>query len=287
MKRRYEQKDKEYEVWNNFFIRYKMGSRIFNPNDTPGMDSIFFDKENITTELLTRIGDQFGKYMRGKTVNTAYIPYLNSMLEEIEKRFKAYQIKRVSAGYSEPTEMPKELLKEKLNYQARLDITDLEIENLTKRLKSFTDIAETKTDGDVLAFGLQGSFHLLGTHASNPDLMDTIREIDGQNCSLLPSGILIISDKRSPYNGLEVKTYRELCQTWKEEQKAKEKAKLKKLQIQCEEEGKLKPTRLPVRFGVRYSLSSLPAFPEGVRNYLTEPEEDSSSSSSMKRTKNK
>lgn len=286
MKQRYTTKEKEYQTYTDFYIRYKMSSRVLNPNDVPGMDSIFFDKENITTELLTRIGDQHGKYMRGGSEQTAYITYLELRLAEIDKRFKAYQKQRVNTGYPEPTEMPKELLKEKLNYQARLDVTDVEIEFLTKKLKAFTDAEENKTDGEVLEYGLLGNGRYHGTHATNPDLINVLKEIDGQRITQTSSGLLIINDLRSPYSGMSVTDYRELCAVWYQQDKIHRNRKLKALKARAKEEGLPVPSHLAARAPCKVSKSSLLTWPEGVRNWLEDPEEDSSSSS-MKRTKKK
>ncbi len=284
MKQRYTTKDKEYQTYTDFYIRYKMSSRVLNPNDMPNMDSIFFDKENITTELLTRIGDQFGKYFRGNTETTAYIPYLELRLAEIEERFKAYQKQRVNTGYPEPQEMPKELLKEKLNWQARLDVTDVEIENLTKRLKSFKDEDEKKEEDHVLEYGLLGNGHFWGSQAPTLDLINILKEIDGQRITQTSEGLLIINDSRSLYSGMSVANYRALCNTWRDVQKKRSREKLKALQLKAREEGLPMPAHLPARSPVKVSKNSLPAWPEGIKNYLEEPEE---SSTVIKRTKNK
>lgn len=287
MKQKYTTKDPEYQTYTNFYIRYKMGSRVLNPNDTPGMDSIFFDKENITTELLTRLGDQFGKYFRGSSEVTAYVPYLELRLIEIDERFKAYQRQRVNTGYPEPTDMPKHLLEEKLNYEARLDITNVEIEFLTKKLKAFTDVEEEKIEGECLEYGCLGNGRFHGTHAINQDLINVLKEIDGQRITQTTDGLLIINDSRSPYSGMSVASYRGIiCNQFRDERKKIEREKLKRLKVRAREEGLPVPSHTPARSPIKVSKSSLPAWPEeGVRNYLTEPEEDSSSS--MKRTKNK
>lgn len=282
MKQRYNTKDKEYQVYTDFFIRYKMASRVLNPNDMPGIDSIFFDKQNITIELLTRLGDQHGKYLQGKTETTAYLPYLELRLIEIDKRFKAYQKQRLDTGYDEPQDMPKHLLEEKLNYQARLDVTDVEIENLTKRLKSVKDEDEKKEDDHVLEYGLLGNGRFWGTQAPTLDLMNVLRFIDGQKISQTADGLLILNDTRSPYSGMSVACYRALCNTWRDVQKKLNRERLKKLQLKAKEQGLPMPAHLPARGPIKVSKNSLLAWPSGVKNYLTEPEE---SSVSIKRTK--
>jgi hypothetical protein len=285
---RYTSKQKDYQTYTDFYRRYKMASNILNQSGTPDINSVFFDKVNIKTELLTRIGDQYGKYQRGGSEMTAYLPYLNKMLEIIEERFKAHQKQRLNAGYAEPTEMPRELLKEKLNYEARLDITNVEIEFLAKRLKTFTDVEEAKTDGEVLQFGCVASCHFHGTQALTIDLINILKEIDGQKIGQTSSGLLIIRDERSPYNGMSVADYRgTICNQFLAERKALDRERLKKLKALAREEGLPIPHQLSPRGPVKVSKSSLPKWPDSVRNYITEPETEDSSGTIMKRTKSK
>jgi hypothetical protein len=284
--KRYNTKDAEYQIYTDNFIRYKMQSNILNSGDMPGMDTIFFDRENIKSELLTRVGDENGKYLRGKRESTAFIPYLEIQLEAIEQKWKDYQKRKLNSGYPKPTEWPKELLNEKLKFQARLDVTQSEVDALTKKLKEFKDVEEQKTDNNVLEYGCIGHGHFHGTRAADPDLINTLKEIDGQTISQTGDGLLIINDSRSIYFGLSVADYRgKVCKQFINEQRQRDREKLKKLQLKAREEGLPLPKQLVARGPVKISKSSLPPWPEGCRNYLTDPEEERSSSYTPRRTK--
>jgi len=278
MKKRYDTKSPYHEVYNNFYCRYQNESSILNTgrNEIPSAHSIFYDRENIKIELLRRIGDQKGQYFKEGRQSTAYIPFVEMKLAEIEERFENHKRHRVNEGYIEPKEMPKELLKERLQFEARLDVLNGECDILQKKLKEYADIEEIESASHVLEYGLQGSGHFHGTKASDPDLINVLKEIDGQRITQTESGLLIINDKRSPYSGMSVADYRSLCNVYKEQLRAADKAKLKQLQIESKERGELVPEHLPFRTPHKVSLKSLPAWPEGVKNHLMYEEESSS-----------
>lgn len=286
MKRRYEQKHPYYEIWNDFVTKYQRDSVILNQGNEgiANANTIILDTQNTKLELLRRIGDQKGQYIRGGGFLVADIPYNEGKLNEVEERFKAWKRQKVNEGRNEPTEYPKHLLEEKLKLEAKLDTLNREVEVLTKKLSEIREAEETKTDSEVLAYGLLGSGHFWGSQAPTLDLMNVLRFIDGQKITQTKDGLLIINDERSIYSGMSVANYRALCNVFYQGQKQKNRDKLKALQIKARAEGGLVPSHLAARAPVRISKNSLPDWPEGVKNYLEEPD-DSSSTTELKRTK--
>lgn len=284
MKQRYDTKHPHYEAYTDFFMRYKVESNILNAGaqSRPSAYTVLWDKVNIENEILKRVGDSKGKYMQSGLENTAYIPFVEMQLNEIDRRFKTYQRKRLNMGYSETDEMPSDLLKEQLKKQARLDVIKSEVEVLNKKLKEYTDVIEKDEDERVLEYGLQGSGVFHGTKAKNPDLINVLKEMDGQRLELNADGLLIIKDKRSPYNGMSVADFRALCVVYKQMRREQDRAKLKRLQAEAREQGLPVPQQLPAHSLKKVNKKSLPDWPEGVRNYL-EVNEDSESS--LTRTK--
>jgi hypothetical protein len=92
--------------------------------------------------------------------------------------------------------------------------------------------------------------------------------IDGQKCGQTIDGTIIIEDARSPYNGMAVSDYRELIKSWFEHKREIEKNKLRQMQREARENGRIAPTQLPSQAPHKVSRESLPKWPEGVRNHL-------------------
>lgn len=284
MKKRYEPKHPYHDIYNDYLCKFLRDSVILNTGreEIANENTVILDTPNTKLELLRRIGNQFGLYQRGGGELVADIPYNKSKLNEVEERWKAWKRQKLNEGKDEPTEYPKHLLEAKLKLEAKLDTLEREVEVLTKKLTEIREADESKTDGEVLEYGLLGNGKFWGSQAPTLDLMNVLRFIDGQKISQTKDGLLIINDERSIYSGMSVANYRNLCNIWRDTQKKKAREKLKVLQVKAREEGGLIPSHLAARAPFKISKNSLPDWPEGVRNYLEEPEE---SSTIMKRTK--
>jgi hypothetical protein len=255
----------DYPVYNNAVDMYSIQSDILNGGGmAPGLHSILMTKDNMTGLLIELEGDKDGDFRRDDEYERAAIPFIKGKLKELEKRFIEYQNSQVKQGYEEPCEMPQRMLDEFYTLQARLTVLIAESEELRKRLQVYKDKEQQEDDSKVLFYGLQGwaTFH------TDPRLLNILQFIDRQRITQTEDGLLIINDNRSPYSGMSVADYRSLCKTYYEQQKIKEREKLKQVQEECRIEGNPIPNHLGAHALHRVSRESLIPWPDGVKNYL-------------------
>jgi hypothetical protein len=234
---------KDYPLYNDTVDRLMLQSAVLNSgSDTrPSVHTIFWDETTVRGYLMEIEGDKDGQYFQSGEYYTAKKVKVLVELKKIEDAFVRYKKRRLGEGYEEPTEMPNEMLNEYYTWQARLTVLEAESEFLHKKLKEYTDKKQSEDDNRVLAFGLQGHGKFHGIRASNPDLENVLREMDGQKIAFSAEGVLIISDSRSPYNGMAVFDYRKLCDEWRKDLTKK-----------------------------KILRSFRPAWPTGAKNYLEE-----------------
>jgi hypothetical protein len=277
------------QLYRDYFCQLKVDSGILNAggNTNISVHSIMWDRTNIERELLIRQGNEKnGLYSDTGETCTAELPYAKYKLAFIEGKFNEYQKRQMNRGFEEPTEYPKELLDLKMKWPAKLDIIKLEIEKLEKTLKELDSVKEVKDDTLVLCYGLRcnGSFHGIGSSYYRPDIARAV--LDGQYLTLTKDDILIIDDKRSPYDQMKVSDYRKMSKQWLKEREEKEQVRFKKLQASCRERGITVPSMPLVTSMKKVSKESLPKWPDWATKYtppVPEADEDSSSMTRMKK----
>lgn len=255
----------DFPVYNNAVDLYLVQSDILNGGSMNiGLHSIIMTKGNMEGLLIEIVGDKDGNFRRDNEYQRAAIPFIKSKIRELEKRFVAYQSAQLKEGYEEPEVMPQRMLDEYYTLQARLTVLLAEAEELTKRLQLYKDAEQKEDDSKVLQYGLRGwaTFH------TDPRLLNILQYIDGQRITQTEEGLLIINDPRSPYSGMAVADYRALCKVFFEQQRQKERDKLKLVQGQCRAEGKPVPNHLGAHGMTKVSRESLPKFPASVKNWL-------------------
>jgi hypothetical protein len=234
----------------------------------------FWDEQNLKNELLHYIGDAKGTCKKNGEVVFALIPTANQELNELEANFVRYQQKQKNLGF-EITEYPSHVLDRKLKIEAMLDVMNMEVEFIQKKLETFIGKVEEVDNSKVLAYGLIASIKQIG---------GKVHTIDGQNVSMIDD-VNCIDDPRSPYDGLSLFDYRKLCSAFYQEQKRKQKEQLIKVQAECRERGLPVVSHVGATTFKRVSKSSLPPFPADCINHKTKKPEEESSSKSLTRTK--
>jgi hypothetical protein len=151
---------------------------------------------------------QRGNFDFTKSLLTASIHTLKSAIADYEKKIKR-QEETVAAveqdwraslqrmGKPIPAEPPGDVLRQRMEAEAKLDILGEEKDWLEKELKKMEAKAKAEDDRKVLYYGPQGS-----------GKGDPLREIDGQKVENR-KGELVIADGRSPYDGMRIADYRE------------------------------------------------------------------------------
>lgn len=141
-KRQYMPREKfpKMKVYHDTIDRLMLKSDILNgSNVRPSIYTRFWTKENIISELNIYTGDKEGGYTNSDGRHFSYIPFIEMKLQEVEENFKRHIKQMVASGHSKPEEMPRNLLEEKLQLEARqYTLTEEKIE-LERKLKTFTD----------------------------------------------------------------------------------------------------------------------------------------------------
>ena len=233
----------------------------------PDLHSVFWDKASITSNLLEIIGNDEGTYLRRRVPTKAYKPLLLQKIADLEASFVRYKKDRLRLGYEEPTVMPPDMLNKYYLLQAELTVLNEEVKELNKRLAEYKDLDDIEGNRNVLAYGLRGYGKCHGLKCGNPELVNILKEIDGQRCELTDEGLLII-DKRSPYSGMLVSDFRKLAKEWQIQRQKEEAERFKLLQEQYKEQGLPVPQEPPVKSPSKVPMSSLPKWPEWAINYL-------------------
>lgn len=149
------------------------------------------------------------------------------------------------------------MMEEKYQLEAKLDILKFELFKLEGLLRNFTDEEKKERNRQMLQFGLC----CMGKH-SNGFLV----EIDGQKVSQI-NGLLVIDDEDSPYDGMLTADYHDLAKQWRQERIARRKALAEQYKKEMREFGESKIRLMPDYSMNTVPRSSLPKWPEGVKNY--------------------
>jgi hypothetical protein len=251
---------KDFPIYHNTLDMFLNQSSILNPDEIPNAHSLIEDKRNILYAIAEIEGDENGQYpSRNGELVAAMIPMTKKKIEEFDKRFEFLKNTKRKEGFKIPTVFPPDWLNDYYTLQARLSAYEAESEALNKRLSEWVDEEQKTSDDQVLAFGLRCFGKL-----RNGEL----ESIDGQTVSENDNGIMIITDNRSPYNGLAVEDYREFSKKWIKSRKEENKRKLFRLQNEAKEKGNPIPKQLNIASPNKVKISSLPPFPVEYRNYL-------------------
>jgi len=280
MKKRYP----DNKVYNDFYCKFQVESSILNSGSEtiPSAYTILWDKQNLEAELRRIVGDKKGLYAQGRESYIAFIPSVEMRLQEIADGFKGYCRQKINQGHEKPTEWPKELLTEKLQNEARLDVLQGEKEKIEKRLKQLNDVVTKVDDSKVLQFGLicSGSFHSIGTPRYAPERAKA--ELDGQYLTMVPEGFLIIDDPRSPYHLMKVSDYHRVAKQWVKDRMQADKEKLLIMQAKAKENYEPLPQSTGLNLSGKIDKKDLPKWPDWAIKY--EPEK-SITDDKIKRTK--
>jgi hypothetical protein len=258
--KRYTQKDSEFEVYNDFYCRYKVASKILNPGSeiAPSIHTQFWTKSSLQSELFRYFGDEKGKRSDSfGAVLSAYIPSLNNQLSEVEKQYQNLCEQAKREGKEKPV-WPIELFKKKMKLEASLDILNLEAEKIKSELEKIQDVQEETDETQLLKNGPRG----LGTLRDGK-----LQTIDGMNVTENEEGLLIISDNREKakaFNGYSTADYYKYIVT---EYKINCSKSAQEIQKQIDS-GKLNLTEVPkgkLRGSVPY-----PVMPASCKRYLPE-----------------
>lgn len=264
---RYKSNHAYFELYFKYYSNFQLGSVFLNSgkNIQIGVDTKFWDEQNLRNELVHYTGNERGVYKKDGDEILALIPFAKSELNDLEENNKRYVQKQKNLGF-EITEYPSNVLDRKLKLEALLDVMQMEKEFIEKRLSTFVEKVEVVDDSKVLAWGLCGMVKQINNQVHMID-GQLVKIIDGVNC---------ISDPRSVFDGLSLLNYRKLCAVWREGQKRKNKEKLILAQAECRERGIPVVSHIGATSFKRVSKSNLPPFPEGCINHkIIKKEEDS------------
>jgi len=204
----------------------------------------------------------------------ATIPYLKHQIALLEDDFLESQQKRIQQGYREVENKmenwPQELRNKKLKLEAKLSVAYMELEECEKRMAAIEEKVEATDDSKCLQFGLKGCGRLRDGRLVEMDGCK-VEEISGR--LVLTTGL---------YSGLAISDYRDLMERYQRDLRLDAKEKLLRLQADAEKKGLPVPKQLPYQSNKKVDPLSLPAWPEGCRNWLRKAED---SESSIVRTK--
>jgi hypothetical protein len=250
----------ENPTYDEHYIRLKNQSDILtaNPGERPNITTVFWDKENCQERLVEYQGDDQGFYLRNNQKTLALIPSVKLRLQKIEDDFERYQKQRVNQGFAKPTEMLPELFEKQSKLFALQDILEEEAAKILHRLATMIDEETHQEDDMVLQYGLQ----LIGKLRDG-----VLAEMDGQTCTQNEEGLVIISDQRSPFNGMAISDYRILAKKWQSERKASDVLRLSQLREDAIANGSDLPQYYSSR-NQKVSKDLLPQWPKGVKNHL-------------------
>jgi hypothetical protein len=251
---------KDYPVYNDYVDKFLTQSKIFNGGSQMSTSrKEFFDKKGTEQLIIELEGLDDGKYRRNGEVILALIPQQKALIGKIQMDFERYKINRINQGYSEPDQMPKEMLDSYYAAEAKLTVLIAEAEEAHKRLTELLKDDPREIDEEkILQFGLRCFTKM---HDG------IVYKIDGQHVSQLDSGLLVVDDPRSIYDGIDLPSYRKLAREWQLQLQENDRKKLLRLQSEAKAEGKQIPQALPVKSMHRTSINSLPKFPSWAKNH--------------------
>lgn len=251
--RRYTAGDNKF--YDDIYNRKRMDSHILNSGNRGlynGIDTA--GEQNMRATLYEYIGDEKGVMQDREGYNEpALIPALKQQLHGVYLKWEKYKKNRVKKGFKEPAEWPRELENERFRFEALVDIAEAEADWLRRHVQEIEKERSNEDARNVLKHGPECSC-----------IGDPAREIDGQKVG--HSGrVLIIDDKRSPYDGISLADYREMGKAWMKERSKKATEQRKAREEEIQKTGK---SDIIVINNLRsVPKASLPPWPEGVKNY--------------------
>ena len=277
-------KKPQFAIYHELYDNLRFQSQILNAgNVKPGLHQIIWDRTNVQFEITNLTGDERGQVRNSMGDATlSKLPEAKFQLENVEKKFSLWKKNRQLQGYAVSEEWPRELLAERLRYEAQYDVMAEELKVLQDWLSNYTDTEEIADFNNVLAYGLRCSGHLHGTR-DDPALTGVLKEIDGQKCGFVGE-TLCITDTRSPYRGLSVENYRTLASEWQIQRRKADAEKLKRLQAEAISKGQTAPSQFVSGIKI-VDQRSLPKFPTWARNWFKNPKTDNDSKTLIVRTK--
>lgn len=247
-----------YEAYDDVFDRLSVNSQILNSGSMsrPGPSMIFLDKRGIETEIYALIGNENGEIITGRDRQRAVIPALEARIADVDRRHRKMNEDRKMKGKTAlALDEVSELLNEKLELTAKLDVRKSEVEDLRERLEKFQN-HEIETKGkEMFQYGLRLAIRYKDGFPSEVDGCPLIN-IDDVTC--LAEGL---------YKGLSLADYRKMAVQWMAERKKREDLRFKEQVEKAKSEGLPMPRR-KVSSIKTVDKSSLPAFPAGCMNHL-------------------
>ena len=224
----------------------------------PSISTIFWDKTNIKSEILKYTGGEGGFYQVGRELKIAILPSIKDRLKALHNEFVEYNLNRIKQGFLRSTGYPTALMDKKHVLEAEQDIAITEKETLDIWLKEI--IGKEEDAREVCKFGLLQHICLRDGQ---------IETIDNQKVIYI-NEIPVIKDEKSPYSGMAVSDYRELANHWFGKRQSAEEEKFIRLQQEYKDSGRPVPRMMKVSSLKAVEKTSLPKWPEGVKNYFVE-----------------
>lgn len=231
------------------------------------ISTVFWDKVNIQTEI--------------ELFETEHIPARQANLMAAHDAFGRYQTSLRKEGRPKTDVWPPHILEQRCKAEALLDVALREAEFLKERLTKYYENPEKELEEkSVLAYGPVGQGRLQN---------GVLAELDGQKIEpfKLEDGdeILVIASKTSPYYGMGVADYRTQVIVPFTLARRKRQYELEKTRLsEIAETGHSKIVIPPS--GRKIHLSSLPNWPDGVKNYYAVNEDLNEAVEDEKETSN-
>ena len=207
----------KFKVYHEHFDNLRISSPILTPGERIDIHTTMMDKVGMEGLLIERIGDDNKEYLKNGKPYIALIPGIEASLKDIERRYALFSQDLKDQGRRPIAMENTSFWEQKLRSLAGLDVINEEVEILQERLKAITDQVQAENDNNMLRYGPKGDSHNHGSRSATPNL---IKEMDGQKVEYV-GDVLCIVDKRSPYNGMSVIDYRDLCMAYKAIQREK------------------------------------------------------------------
>ena len=199
------------QIYDKAFNELFTTSIIINPGLAERWTSAAFvlDSEaGLKSRLIEIEGNDTGKMFNpdANTYSEAMIPTIQMELAKINQQYEAAKEGRPIPQFTGTNLTSlKALEDEKFRLEAKLDVRQHEVKRLKEMLKGYEKEREDRRYAAMFSHGLNGDTK-----------GEPIREIDGQQCGFC-DGVLIITDKLSPYRGLCLADYKvHLVRPWKQ-----------------------------------------------------------------------
>ncbi len=214
LKRRYPDSN-ETQSYHIHFNRRRDFSDILTPGNID-LHSVPNDRRNVESLIIEKVGNGDGRYnLPGQKSRLAALPSIEKELGDLEEKFQKSRQKSINEGRMPFEKYPIELQNKKHRLEAEQDVIESELIILRQILSRFTDEEDDRKRKLMLRYGPYGNGQLKGGFLS---------EIDRQRVEPNEDGVLIITEKSSPYRGMRsIDYYALVCKPWR-----KASAKLKK-----------------------------------------------------------